>query len=330
MSLAIVKYQDKYEQVWDKFVLGSSVNGTFLQTRNFLNYHPEGRFKDASVLVMQGSNIVAVIPACDTEDEGRRCFFSHKGSTFGGIIIDRSKYDIVTMEELVPLLDEYIRGEGYERALLKCTSALFSKKPTDLLDYYLYKNGYDQFDELSFYVDLERAPDDLLSILNGSRRRDYRNALKNNLVFRRLETDEEIRRFHEVLALNLKKFGAVPVHSIDELLEFRHNRLPEETDFYGVFFNDILVAGTMLFYFGKSVLHTQYLAQDPEYSNLFLMNYLDYQLLEQAKERGFNKFSFGISTEERGKVLNKGLALFKEGFGCDFCVNRSYFKNYRY
>ena len=53
MALEIVKYEDKYQEAWDQFVLKNSVNGTFLQTRNFLNYHPEGRFVDASVLVMQ-------------------------------------------------------------------------------------------------------------------------------------------------------------------------------------------------------------------------------------------------------------------------------------
>ena len=328
MSLEMVKYEEKYADKWDRLVLNESVNGTFLQTRNFLNYHPEGRFQDASVLVMQGSNIVAVIPACDVEDEGKRCFFSHKGSTFGGIVIDRKKYNISILDELIPALDGYLIEEGFEIAILKTTSAIFAERPMDLQDYYLFKNGYNQFDEISFYVDIKNAPTDLLSILSTSRRRDYRYSLKNDLQFKRLVTEKEIAEFYEILKKNLMKFDSKPVHTLDELLEFKNHRLSDVVDFYGVFLGDRMVAGTMLFYFADKVVHTQYLAQDLEYANLMLMNFMDYNLLELTREKNFDKFSFGISTEERGKVLNKGLALFKEGFGCNYCVNRSYVKTF--
>lgn len=35
-------------------------------------------------------------------------------------------------------------------------------------------------------------------------------------------------------------------------------------------------------------------------------------------------FSFGISTENKGKVLNEGLAFFKEAFGARGVVNNAY------
>ena len=328
MALEVVKYEEKYRTAWDRLVMNNSVNGTFLQSMNFLNYHPKDRFVDASVMIMQGPNVVAVVPACDVEDEGKRCFFSHKGSTYGGIVIDEQKYNISVMDELVPCLDEYLRAEGYESAILKCTSQLFSKRPVDLIDYYLFKNGYGQFDEVSFYVDIEHAPEDMLSILTASRRRGYRHSLKNDLEFRRVETDEEIAEFYAILVKNLEKFGTKPVHTVDELLEFKRQRLTDIVDFYGVFYQGKIVAGTMLFYFKRQVVHAQYFAQDPEYTDLYTMNFLDFNLMQMARENGFQKFSFGISTEERGKALNMGLALFKEGFGCDYCVNRSYTKTF--
>ena len=328
MAFTIVKYEEHYKERWDQFVINNSVNGTFLQTWNFLDYHPKGRFKDASVLVMQGSNIVAVVPACDTEEDGKRCFFSHKGSTFGGIVISKEKYDISTMEELFPCLEEYLRLEGYERAFFKNTSDIFSEKSSDLLDYYFYKNNYDYCNELSFFIDCGKMPEDIISGWFATRRRGYRISLKSDLSFKRIETDEEIADFYEVLCKNLKKFESTPVHTLDELLEFKHSRLAEEVDFYGAYLGDKLVAGTMLFYFGKQVLHTQYLAQDVDYAKFYTMNYLDYEVIRLAREKGFSKFSFGISTEERGKVLNTTLALFKEGFGCDYCLNRSYTKNF--
>lgn len=47
----IVNYNGEFEQKWDYFVMNDSVNGTFLQTRRFLNYHPLDRFEDCSLLV---------------------------------------------------------------------------------------------------------------------------------------------------------------------------------------------------------------------------------------------------------------------------------------
>ena len=328
MRLKVLEYQESFKEKWDQFVIQNSINGTFLQTRNFLNYHPESRFVDASLMIMQGSNIIAVIPACDIVDNGKHCFFSHKGSTFGGIVIGLDKYNISTMDELVPLIEEYLVNSGYKSVLLKCTSNIFCARNMDLLDYFLYKNGYNQFDEISLYVDVENAPNDLCAIMSGSRRRDYRYSLKNRLEFRKLETGEEILRFYEILCSNLEKFEVKPVHTFEELIEFRTDRLRDYVDFYGVFYQNKIIAGTMLFFFKKQVLHTQYLAQDMKYSELFTMNYLDYKLIELTREKGFSKYSFGISTEDRGKVLNKGLALFKEGFGCDYCVNRSYIKDF--
>ena len=34
------RYNEQDEEIWDDFVMEKSVNGTFLQTRRFLNYHP--------------------------------------------------------------------------------------------------------------------------------------------------------------------------------------------------------------------------------------------------------------------------------------------------
>lgn len=324
--LEIIKYTDKYQERWDKFVMEKSMNGTFLQTRNFLNYHPEGRFQDASILIVQGSTIVAVIPACDTLDEGKRCFFSHPGSTFGGIVIENEKYNISTMEELFPCLEMYLKAEKYEQTIMKGTSDIFFSKNNDLFNYYFFKNGWDVYDELSFFINCSKLSNDIISSFAASRRRGYRNSLKNQLNFQKLENDSQIKDFYGILCNNLKEHGVLPVHTLDELLEFKYDRLKNCVDFYGVYSGDKLVSGSMVFYFGKKVFHTQYLAMDAEYSNLYPMNFLDYHLIRTAREKGFDIFSFGISTEEHGKVLNTTLALFKEGFGCDYCVNKTYVK----
>lgn len=326
MELKIIAYTDDMKKRWDSFVMNESINGTFLQTRRFLGYHSPGKYRDASLLVLKGNSIVGVIPACDEMQNNKRCFYSHKGSTFGGIIVGKPGYNISFFDAAIPALEKYLKDIGYESILYKQTADIFSQYSNDLADYFFYKYGYRKFDEISFYVDIEQAPENLLSVLSASRRRDFRYSLKNELEFIKLKTDEEIKDFYHILCHSLQKFHVQPVHTLDELIEFKNIRLEEIVEFYGVFYKGRMVAGTMVFLFKNDVLHTQYLAQEQEYAKLYLMDFMNYRLMELTREKGVKKFSFGISTEERGKVLNKGLALFKEGFGCRYCVNRSYEK----
>jgi len=56
------------------------------------------------------------------------------------------------------------------------------------------------------------------------------------------------------------------------------------------------------------------------------MNFLNYNLIREAYLNSFRFFSFGISTEKQGEILNTSLAQFKEGFGAMSSINRTYFK----
>lgn len=49
-EVKLEEYTDIYAERWDRFVLKESINGTFLQTRKFLNYHPKDRFTDSSLV----------------------------------------------------------------------------------------------------------------------------------------------------------------------------------------------------------------------------------------------------------------------------------------
>ena len=327
MNLTIEKFCPGMEEKWDDFVLRGSVNGTFLQTRRFLNYHSAGKFEDASVLIMNGTNIAAVIPAHSMEEEDGKHFNSHLGSTFGGIVLSPAAYSVSYLEAIFPLIDDFLKDEKYGHVLMKSTSDLFSKAPMDLLDYEFFRFGYDQYDEIAFCLKCADIPEDGLSMMSSSRRRDYRYSLKNNFRIERLETDDRVKSFYSILEENLKKFQTSPVHSLQELLEFKNERLADVVRFYGVFDGDEMAAGSMLFDFGHRVLHTQYLACLPEYNRKFAMNFMDYNLLMTARQEGFDYFSFGTSTGNHGRDLNTGLALYKEGFGCTYSVNRTYFKS---
>lgn len=328
VELEVVKYENHFRDKWDDFVMRQSMNGTFLQTRNFLEYHGD-RFKDASLLIYKGSDtIVAVVPACETAEENRKIFYAHCGSTFGGIVIAENFYNIEHVDAVMEVFEDYIRRQGYDEARIKCTGDIFSKRNNNLLYYFMFQKGYQAYDEISFYIDFECYKEDIPSNFTYSRRRGYKNSLKNNLEFRKLTADSEIKEFHGILCNNLQKFGAEPVHSLEELMEFKERRLKEVVEFYGVFLGEKMVAGSMVFLFGNQVFHTQYLAADQECLALFPMNFMDANLIMTARERKFRYLSFGISTEEHGKVLNKNLAEFKEGFGAQYAVNKTFVKRW--
>lgn len=324
----IERYTGEMEDKWDKFVEKYAYNGTFLQTRNFLNYHPKDRFMDDSVIIYykDTSEIMAVIPAACVSEGGKKIFYSHPGSTFGGIVFHKQFYNLKCVEITLDRLKEYCEKEGYDEIILKQSGEIFSEECNDLMEYFLFNKGYCHNSEISFIIDFRNYAEDIITNFTSSRRRDYRYALKSGLNFKELYTKEEISEFYELLCDNLQKFGAKPVHTKEELFDFKFSRLKENIRFFGTYDKERIIAGAMVFIFEEKVFHTQYLAASQEDLKLFPNNYNDANLIMLAKEEGYPYFSFGISTEEHGKVLNRSLAEFKEGFGTEYRNNKIWHK----
>ena len=326
-NLNVRLYTPSEKQKWDKFVLKESVNGTVLQSKRFLDYHRE-RFHDCSLILEKGTTMVGVVPACLIEQDGKRIFSSHKGSTFGGIVIGKPFYNIENVEAIMDALEAYFVEQNYDEVWIKCTSDIFAYENSNLLQYYLFQRGFFSFDEMSCYVDFQEYKEEIITNFSSGRRRDYNYSLKAGLTFRRICSDAEIKEFYDILCANLVKHHAKPVHSYEELLWFRVEILSEEAEFYGVFQEQQMIAGSMVFNFNNLTLHTQYLAADQTMLKCYPMNYLNASLITLARERGFRYMSFGTSNEDNGKVLNKSLAQFKEGFGTKYGLNRTFIKRY--
>lgn len=325
-SIVLVEYSDKYEKAWDRFVLEESINGTFLQTRNFLNYHPFGKFEDNSLMFMKGNNIIAVIPANIEMDFENKELISHQGSTFGGIVLGERYKKIIEVQTIFKELNDYLRANHFTQITLKMTSFLYSLKRSELLEYFLFLDGYNCSSEVGYYIDFSKYRDDIPSNFNSAKRRNYKNSLKNHLEFRELTTDEEIEEFYRVLENNMKKFDTIPVHTLREIKEFKNDRLNDKVSFYGVYFENKLIAGSMVFCFYKKVFHTQYLAADQNRLQLFPSEFMYENLIQEARNKGYEKLSFGTATLEHGKVFNQSLAQFKEGFGTSEYLNRTFRK----
>ena len=322
------KYEKSWEAQWDRFIDESSVNGTFLQCRRFLNYHPEGRFREASLLVYnEKNNVAALVPGCDVMLDGKKVFFSHRGTTFGGIIIDRKHYCAKYATVMVEELKEYLWEQGYEEAYLKMTSDIFSSLESDLFQYAFQHAGFTEYKELSTYVRFDTYKEAVLSNFAQGKRTNVHNCEKAGLVCRPLETEEEIAGFYDILCENLSKYDTKPVHSLEELLDLKQNRIPEECGFFGIYNPEgSMLAGSMMFYFDRvGCAHTQYLAARQDYNRLSPMTFMYYSMIVEMKKRGYRKVSWGTATEDLGQYLNMGLITSKEDFGSSYVNNLTYY-----
>ena len=320
-------YEKKYEQLWDDFVLNKSINGTFLQSRSFLNYHPEDRFEDCSLLIFnQKDNLAAVIPACkDPKDPA--CFFSHKGSTYGGIIIDKKHYSGNSLLEIIEVFEQYLKEHRFTSVYLKITPDILSIESPALLEYLLYYKKYQQYSELNTYIDLENYDEDILSNFNQAKRRNINNCIKENLKCRKIYSDNEIIIMHTIIKDNLRKYGVEPVHTAEELRKLKNIYIPNNIDFFVSHIENNFNAAIVVFYFPKTkTIHTQYLCSKEEFAKLSPMSFMYYSMIVEAKKRNYKRISWGVSTEDFGHYLNQGLLKNKESYGSTYSINKTFYK----
>lgn len=205
---SIRQYEIKDEAIWDEFVEHISINGTFLQSRRFLNYHPKDRFQDFSLIIEDSKgHIAAVCPACIIDEIGSRHFISHMGSTFGGLIISSKHYYAHKVIEIIQCVESYLKENDITYIELRITPDLFALKNSALLEYCLFYCGYQEFCELSTYIDFSHYKESILSNFEQGKRTHIHKCEKCGIEYKRLEDDEEISMFYDILCQSLFKIS---------------------------------------------------------------------------------------------------------------------------
>ncbi|MGC2781414.1 MAG: GNAT family N-acetyltransferase, partial [Bradyrhizobium sp.] len=103
-----------------------------------------------------------------------------------------------------------------------------------------------------------------------------------------------------------------PVHSREEI-ERLHRRFPENFKLFLANIREELLAGAVV-YETRTVAHVQYIASSERGRDCGALDKLFLELLAGAfRDKPF--FDYGMSNQENGRVLNKGLIEQKEGFG---------------
>lgn len=303
-----VRYTPAFEAAWDEFVL-SSKNGAFFFQRNFQEYHAD-RFPDNSFLFLSDGRLIAILPASRSGSE----VISHGGLTFGGVISD-SKMTTPTMLTLFDVLLEALRAESTTRFVYKAVPIFYHRLPADEDSYALFRNGARIFrrDVGSILRPHDHPP------FQSRRVRSLKKAAKAGLIF---AESEDYASYWRILEDTLSaRHGIRPVHTIDEI-KMLHDRFPKNIRLFTAQRDGEILAGSVVFEHA-AVVHTQYIASALAGREVGALDFVFSNLIDGVY---VNKpwFSFGISTEDEGRVLNTGLIEHKEGFGARACVQDFY------
>lgn len=303
-----VAYNPNMADAWNGFVRRSK-NGTFLFCRDFMEYHAD-RFVDASlVFVDDRQRICGLLPANYSERESAVC--SHSGLTYGGIVLDSRAVQTTVNEMLLKAVAFYMEKYDARQMVYKPTPYIYHTMPAEEDLYALFR---------AEAVVLQRGVSSALCPAVHPKQRQSRRGGVVRAKKKGMDVEEvcnlesgELKAFHLLLSEILgKRHGVSPVHSYEEMKLLMH-RFPNEIRLFVTKHNDEVIAGAWVFDFPQMV-HTQYLATSDEGKKMGAEDLLiDWLISVEYREKPC--FDFGISTENGGTFLNKGLIFEKEGFG---------------
>jgi hypothetical protein len=308
MAITAQPYSEDRAQAWDRFIQESSRNGTMFHERNFLEYHPRDRFRDASLFFLEDGRLVGVLPAARMAADGAERIVSHPGSSAGGLVFHR-RHGTRQVQQMLESAIALYRESGAAALELRLAEPIFSAPCDGELPFCLWQMGFQMATrEISSCVNLREA--DWADLGRSKNPGDIRRLQKLNTRVLRLDTPE---LSYQLIEHNLdERYQKRPTHSLDELLELKR-RYPGRIDFWVVLHEELPVGTVVVFQATGRTVHDFYIAQNHELSQLQAMPLLFYSIFEHYRERGFEWFNLGISS--RGDWIKWGILEFKERMG---------------
>lgn len=298
----------------DDFIMKESTTGEFINSFRYLSYHPQDRFQDDSIVVVDvGSGEVrgVMVAACD--DEGG--IVSYPGTTFAGPVVDRTAKAEAIQAVLGQMLDYY--ESRYREVKIKRIPDYYTGQPFHLIDYVLLQRGYSYgMAALSNIINIGEieSEEDVLALFYAKRRNQVRKVMKEKRFV--LVSQEEIR---EDVWINMNdnlhaKFGVRSTHTLEEIRNLK-GRCPDHIKVYYVDTVEGEYGAFAIIFLFKNVFHTQYLDVNYKYAGQYPNLLLITELIKVARGMGYRYFSFGASTEDSGNILNYGLYNYKAEYG---------------
>lgn len=301
-TFEIRRYSEADMAAWNDFV-AISRQGTFLFNRGYMDYHRD-RFADHSLMFYLNGKIFALLPA--NVDDTTHTLYSHQGLTYGGLITD-SQATASLVADLFVQLNAYLRQHGIRRVVYKPMPWIYQRQPAEE-DLYALTNV------CHARLAVRNISSTVLTHDPVKWRRDRRyNANKSASEGVVVEQDNTaLPQFWSILEDNLKtSHNTSPVHTLTEMQRLQAV-FPDNIKLYVARHQNNVVAGTLV-YVSPQVAHTQYISASPEGKAIHALDLMFRHVFADYNDTPC--IDFGISNEDHGRYLNRGLIFQKEGFG---------------
>ena len=306
--LCLESYTQNDKTLWNAFN-AESKNGLFMFDRDYMDYHSD-RFVDNSLMFYEGDKLLALLPLNKEGDT----LYSHQGLTFGGFIVGDSMKQ-TKMLECFNLLLAYMQNMGIQKLVYKAIPYIYHKIPSqeDLYALFTHKAQLYRVD-CSSSIALAHP----FSLPKG-RKSQISRAKREGVEIRQSEDFPAfVALLNDVLHI---RHQSKAVHSAEELT-LLSTRFPKNIKLFIVHQAGAILAGALLFIY-PNLIHTQYLAVNDKGREIGALDLLLKTLIDTYADSK-TYFDFGISTENNGTFLNKGLISQKEGFGGRTIVHQFY------
>ncbi|MBW6457758.1 MAG: GNAT family N-acetyltransferase [FCB group bacterium] len=307
--IQIVRFDENKHRFWDEFVRAAN-NGTIFHERHFLNYHPDGRFKDHSLIFYEQDKPIALFPATEIRMDGIPCLYSHRGSSYGGIV-QPPHQGVEKNVQIVKALQAYAQKEGFLRIIMTLPPDIYNKQLNNYLEFACFRHGYRYMKrEISSVLKLEDNIAGNIEKFKSTHRTAYRRGEKLGVKVR---LSDDYAEFYAILKNNLKiRHGVEPTHTLAELQDLKI-RYPDRIRLYAAYVDNTMIAGIVMFDANEEVTLAFYISHREEFQEYRGVNVLFKEVIEDSIKRGFHYLDYGIFTVDMEP--NYGLARFKESFG---------------
>ncbi|MGE6513586.1 GNAT family N-acetyltransferase [Lysinibacillus sphaericus] len=305
----VQKFEECYTNEWNNF-LKKSKNATFMHNTNYMHYHYD-RFIDCSLMIIEDEEIVALLPG----NIDNSVFYSHKGLTYGGLLI-KNNTKLTEVLDYFKVINEYLFSKkNILKVVYKAIPYIYNEIPSQEDEYALFRLGATKIAcGASSTIVINNKID-----MSSLRKRSIKKAQRYPLE---IYEDEKYEAFWRILNENLEsRYGTNSVHTLDEIALLK-TRFQNEIKLYTVFLAEECVAGALIYIVGR-VAHVQYIASNEKGKKTSALDYLFNYLIEDVFF-DMNYFDFGTSVEENGYKLNTGLVFQKEGFGARTTLYNQY------
>lgn len=296
-------YTPQSRSRWDDFI-ATSANGTFLHRRGYMDYHAH-RFTDSSLMIedQPGGKLLAVLPA---NREGST-LVSHRGLTYGGLIVGRRHLPDCRMAEVVDAVVQWCKANGINAVEYRPVPHIYHRYPAEADVYALVRRGA----QLSEAMVSAAIPLQEPWLPNESMRQAVKKAREAGL---RTEYSDDLPAFYDMLCSCLaERHHARPVHSLDEL-QLLAGRFPGNIRLLGVY-TEGEICGGMLLYITDTVVHTQYIATSCTGREFGAVPLAVSALYDEYAGAGKRYLDLGTSIEPATAELNAGLSTQKYSLG---------------